>query len=416
MELFYILLVLLLITRLFGELAVRLKQPALVGELVSGIALGMVVRHYSGTFPVLADLPDNNIFHAITDLAIFFLMLLAGVETHPRELAKVSGSAFLIAVGGMTVPLAAGLGLGWLYIPDSEYKMAQSLFIATALAITAVPVAVKVLIDLDMLKSRMGQTIVSAAVFDDIISLLMLGVLTAVIRSGEFPDAARLGWLLGQSLLFFVIAGLVGQYAFPWIGKLLKSFHASEIEFSALLIGAFGFALLAEALGMHFILGAFVAGLFFIGRTVDRVAYDNVKTKISGITEGFLGPLFFASIGMHLDPGAALSVPGFVVLVTAAAFLCKLIGAGVPAWWMGYSRRESLGIGVCMSARGAVELIIADIALRAGLFHEPTPTPTVVEYLFSTVVIMALATTLLTPIVLTQIVKRMPARRKKQVG
>ncbi len=113
MEIFYILLVLLFITRAFGEVAVRLDQPALVGELLSGIAVGMLIQWFPGSFPVMSDVAENEVFIAITDLGIFFLMLQAGLEMQPRELAESSKSALLVAIGGMLLPLVAGLGLGY---------------------------------------------------------------------------------------------------------------------------------------------------------------------------------------------------------------------------------------------------------------------------------------------------------------
>jgi Kef-type K+ transport system membrane component KefB len=115
MNLLYVLLVLLLVTRLCGELAERLRQPALVGELVAGIALGMVASRYHDALPVLAELPENEVFNGLTDLAIFFLMLLAGVEMSPRELSENSRSALWVAIGGLLVPLAGGFALGGVF-------------------------------------------------------------------------------------------------------------------------------------------------------------------------------------------------------------------------------------------------------------------------------------------------------------
>ena len=400
MELLYILLVLLLLTRFAGEVATRFAQPPLVGELLAGIALGVVAYNLSGALPVLAGLENNDVFDALTDLAIFFLMLLAGIEMSPRELTERSGSAFWVALGGLLLPLTAGFALGWAFIPASEYKLAQSLFVATALAITAVPVSVKVLMDLGKLETLVGKIIVSAAVFDDIFSLILLAVLTAVIRTGALPDLATVGWLMGKIVAFFVLTGLIGHYLFPWLGRQVKGMQADELEFSGLLVAGLAFALIAESLGLHFILGAFMAGLFFQRRTIDRDAYEALRERTQTFTAGFLAPLFFASIGLHLDAAAALHVPLFVVLLVAAAFFGKLIGAGLPAYWSGLDRREALGVGAGMSARGAVELIIADIALRAGLFDQPQPVPEIVQYLFSAVVMMALITTLATPIAL----------------
>ena len=406
MEIFYVLLILLVITRAFGEVAVRLGQPALVGELLAGIALGAAIRFSPSSFPVMHAIPDNDVFTAITDLGIFFLMLMAGLEMRPREVAEKSKGAMFIAAGGLIIPLLVGFSLGWFFLPRSDVKLAQALFIGTALAITAVPVAAKVLMDLDKLRSTAGKMIVSAAIIDDILGLLLLAVLTAVIRTGEMPDPAGLLWLGGQIILFMAIVTAIGLYILPRLERVFHRSMSEEFEFSILLVVAFGFAVLAEALHMHFILGAFAAGLFFTKRTMDTDVFKGVQSRISGITTGFLAPVFFASIGLHLDVAAFTSIPLFLVVLIVAAVLCKLIGAGLPAYWIGLSRKDSLIVGVGMSGRGAVELIIADIALRAGLFSHPDPTPAIVANLFSAIVIMAVVTTLMTPIGLRLIVSR----------
>ena len=163
-------------------------QPALLGELVSGVCLGVLVNHYHHTFPILAGLSDNEVFTAITDLGIFFLMLLGGIELHPVKLLKASKDAFVVAAGGMFIPLVLGLGFGFLMLPDSEIRFAQALFLGTVMAVTAVPVSIKTLMDLGKLETRVGQTIVSAAVIDDTLSLELLAVLTGFLQSGMLPN------------------------------------------------------------------------------------------------------------------------------------------------------------------------------------------------------------------------------------
>ena len=406
MEIFYVLLILLVITRAFGELAVRLGQPALVGELLSGIVLGAVIKLSPPSFPIMNSLTENEVFTAITDLGIFFLMLMAGLEMHPKEIAEKSKGALSIAIGGLVVPLLVGFLLGWFYLPRSDFRLAQILFIGTALAITAVPVAVKVLMDLGKLDSTAGKMIVSAAIVDDILGLLLLAVLTAVIRTGEMPQWNGLLQLTGQILMFLVIVTGIGLLLLPRLERVIGKSVIEEFEFSALLAVAFGFALLAEALHMHFILGAFAAGLFFTKRTMDTKVFKGVQERVSGITTGFLAPVFFASIGLHLDVAAFISIPVFLLILIVAAVACKLAGAGLIARWVGLSGKDSLIVGFGMSGRGAVELIIADIALRAGLFSQPEPTPAIVANLFSAIVIMAVVTTLITPIALRFLISR----------
>lgn len=396
MELLYTLLVLLVLTRIFGEIAERVGQPVLVGELVSGILLGVVVRSFSSHFPVLSNLTDDHVFRAITDLGIFFLMLYAGLELRPRDMANASGRATLVAFGGMALPLACGVGLGVAFLPRSDAFIPQVAFLGVALAITAVPVSAKVLLDLGKLRSPIGSVIVSAAVLDDVLSLILLAVLTALLETGGMPGPASVGLLLLRVALFFAVTWVVGRFAMPRLGRWIGRARIEELEFSFLLVVALAFSVLAEALGMHFILGAFAAGLFFGRSTVDEGEFEKVERRVSGITKGFLAPVFFASIGLHLDLSAVRQVPAFLGLLILLAVLGKVVGAGLPAYWSGMSRRESLAVGVGMNARGAVELVVADVALRAGLFSMPEPTPEIVKSLFSAVVIVAVLTTLLT--------------------
>ena len=406
MSIIYILLVLLIVTRIFGEVSERLGQPALLGELVSGICLGMLVHHYDQTFPILAGLTENEVFRAITDLGIFFLMLLGGIELSPVKLLKASKGAFIVATGGMLIPFALGVGFGYLTLPTTDILAAQALFLGTVMAVTAVPVSIKSLMDLGKLESRVGQTIISAAVIDDTLSLVLLAILTGFLESGSIPGIMALLLLLAKVVLFFVIASLLGHYLFPAVGRYLDKSQAEEFEFSMLLVAGMAYALLAEALGMHFILGAFMAGLFFRRRTISAKTYDDILSKLKGVTTGFLAPIFFASIGMHLDLQALNQIPGFVLAIIAIATLGKVFGAGLSARMIGMSNSEALAVGAGMNARGAVELIIADIALRAGIFSLPPPVPPIVHYMFSAVVIMAIVTTLMTPPALKLFLKR----------
>lgn len=408
MDLFFILLVLLVATRSFGEVAERLGQPGLVGELIAGIVLGTVAAQYTDLLPGIAGLDDSLVFDSITDLGMFFIMLFAGVELQPSQLIRYSRGAFAVALSGMVLPMALGIGLGWIFLPATDSLLAQSVFLGTALAITAVPATVRILIDLGKLESPSGQIIVSAAVFDDILSLVLLAALTGLIEAGQAGEFQVLP-LMFKVFAFFALTTLIGVFVYPLAGRLLHGIRQKELEFSALLVSALAFSVLAELLDLHFIVGAFMAGLFFGRKTIDDVAYDDVRSKVSAMTFGFLAPIFFASVGLHMDFAAVVTVPVFVGCLLIAAFAGKLIGAGVAARAIGLSPQESAAVGVGMSARGAVELVIADIALEAGLFEVgPAATP-VITHMFSAVVIMAVITTLVTPVLLKRIYARTPA-------
>ena len=167
-----------------------------------------------------------------------------------------------------------------------------------------------------------------------------------------------------------------------------------------MLVAAFAFAVLAEVLGLHFIVGAFMAGLYFGQKTIGEQSYDRVHGTISGMTFGFLAPIFFASIGFELNFRSVVEVPGFLALLIACAFFGKIFGAGVAARLFGYTRNESLAIGIGMSPRGAVELVIAGIALKAGLLAGDSE---IVTNLFSAIVIMAVVSTVASPIILARV-------------
>ena len=407
MDLFFILLVLLVATRSFGEAAERLGQPALVGELVAGITLGAIVAEYPVVFPTLVDLSHNDVFASITDLGMFFLMLFAGVEMRPGKIMQHSGGALAVAIGGMALPLALGLGLGWIFLPATDLFAAQCLFLGTALAITAVPATVRILLDLGQLDTRIGQTIVSAAVFDDIFSLMLLAWMTGLLAMGEPPGLMDVMLLLGKIALFFAVTGIIGLYLFPWGGRLMHHLRAKELEISAILVAAFAFSVLAHLLALHFIVGAFVAGLFFGRKTINAASYERVKNTISAMTFGFLAPIFFASIGLNLDMGALTGAPLFAALLVIAAFIGKIVGAGGAARGVGFSKNEAAAIGVGMSPRGAVELVIAGIALKSGLFETAGVGAPGGENLFSAVVGMAGVTTVLSPIILKRVFSRL---------
>lgn len=392
MEFYYlwVLLVLLVVTRLCAEIAERVGQPALVGEIFAGIILGLIAGQTGVT--------EDRVVIAIADLGIFFLMLLAGLEMRPEELVQASGRAVAVAAGGMVLPLALGFGLAWVFLPDSGYKLVQALFVGVALAITAVPVAVKILLDLDALHSPAGRLIVSAAVFDDVFSLVLLAVVLALVATGEFPSLLKLALLGLQIAAFFAVTIAIGRYLLPYFSRVLHHVLVREFHLSSLLMLALAYALLAELLNLHFILGAFMAGLFYQRRIAGEATYDDLMSKLSGVTMGFFAPVFFAYIGLHINLAALTEIPLFLGLLLLFAFIGKALGAGLPAWLLGLDGRHAAAVGIAMSARGAVELVIAGVALRAGLFAVPEPPPPIVAHLFSAIVLMAIVTTLVAPI------------------
>ncbi len=411
MDILYLILVLLVITRVFAELAERIRVPAIVGELVAGVALGLFLKTFQGNLPVLWSATQSETYTSIVSLGMFFLMLLAGIRMEPFDFARTSKSAILVAIGGMAVPVGAGLLLGTLVLPESPLKLVQSLFLGVALAITAVPVAVRIFLDVGELDTSVGKTVIAAALWDDLISLFLLAVLIAAMASGGIESFAVKDALplLAKVVFFFAVTIPVGLLVFPLVGRYFRYLRFPEVDFSMLLIAALAYATFAERMDMHFIVGAFLAGMFFHPGVVPPKVYERVERQMSGITRGFLAPIFFVSVGLHLDFSAVAAVPAFLGLLILVAFLSKVVGAGLPAYWVGLSKPEAIMVGIGMSGRGAVELIVAGVALEAGLFLQPSPPPPIVASLYSSIVIMALVTTVLTPLLLRRLIsKRAP--------
>lgn len=418
MDILFLILVLLVTTRVFAELAERVNLPAIVGELIAGVALGLLLQVFRDSMPGLWSATQSETYDSIVHLGMFFLMLLAGIHMEPLDLARTSKSAIFVALGGMVVPVAAGTALGFLLLPDSTLKLVQSLFLGVALAITAVPVAVRIFMDLGELETRVGKTVIAAALWDDLLSLFLLAFLITAIGTDSNVEFAPQAMLLiaGKVVLFFVVTIPVGVFVFPFVARYFKHLRFPEVDFSMLLIGALAYATFAEAMGMHFIIGAFLAGMFFHPQIVDPPIYRRVENQMSGITRGFLAPLFFVSVGLHLDFSALTATPVFLTVLIIIALGSKFIGAGLPAYAVGLSKHDSMMVGVGMSGRGAVELIVAGVALEAGLFLQPSPPPPLVQGLYSSIVIMALVTTLVTPIALRWLIATKKSNRTGDDG
>jgi len=392
------------VARLFGEGAERAGQPAAVGELLAGIVIGLALAF---ALPPEANgflSADDDAIMMVAQAGIFFLLLAAGIDMKPSAIAAHSKVSFAVAVGGAVVPLIAGTWLAWVFLPETPLKAVQAAFVGVALAITAIPTTVRVLSEMGMLQSRMGETMVAAAIFDDVIGLVLLAVITALIETGSIPGIADFAWMLLKAAAFFVITGLLGVHVYPRISRHLHVLQIASAEFAILMAVALGYGLLAEALGMHWIVGVFMAGLFFEPDRVGPRAYNEMKLIVGGITAGFFGPVFFASIGMAVDLTAVTHAPLFLVALIVVAIAGKLLGAGLPAWMAGLPRRDAAAIGIGMSSRGAVELVVISIAVERGLFALTSDQP-LIAAMPSALVLMAIVTTLVAPLALSALLR-----------
>lgn len=399
LEIFIGFMIILVVARFFGELATRVRLPSILGEVGGGIILGIAVLAWPGEVPILGDITSDRAFLTFIDMGIFFLMFTAGIEVTLGQLVKASGQGIPVAIGGVVVPLAMGIALGMIFVPDSNIWATQVLFLGVAMAITAVPISIRTLMDIGALNTRPGHVLVDAAVLDDIIGIILLSVLVGMVQTGNSPSISEIAPLVATAIGFLVLAGIIGYTVLPFVDRLLLKVRGPEMHFTIILVFGAPLAFLAEFMGMHFMIGAFVAGVLVKDRLKKSEAIvEEVSDKLKGVTNGFLAPIFFASRGLHIDFAAFQLALPFTLTLIGFAMASKLIGCSIPARLTGMNLRESLAVGIGMSGRGGVELVVASVALEAGVFSQPTPVPPVVAAMFSAVIFMAILTSLIAPI------------------
>jgi len=372
-ELLVALLAIFAAAKLFGELAERIGQPAVLGEMVGGIVVGVSGLH-------LVD-PHAPMLHVLAELGVLLLLFLIGLETDIHRLLSVGVASSAVAVTGVVLPFAAGFGVGrWLGYPTTV-----SVFLGAALTATSVGITARVLSDLGHLKTDESQVILGAAVIDDILGLVLLTVVSG-IAAGERLTVFSVAKVFGLAFGFVILALLIGSVLAPRLLALVTRLRVSKALFFASLMFAFGMAYLADLSGSALIIGAFAAGLVLArtdrGREIEHEIYDVAQ---------FFIPIFFVMVGAAVDlraisPFGADTRPFFIVgvLLTLVAIVGKLL-AGYAAF--GRPLRK-LVIGVGMVPRGEVGLIFAQLGLTAGLLSAG---------LYSSVALMVMITTFVAP-------------------
>ena len=372
-----------------GWLAVRLSQPAVLGELLVGVLLGpslLDLLHWP--FLVNAAEPHlltETIYH-LAELGVVCLMFLAGLEVDVRELRRTGRVSTLAGVLGVIVPLAFGA----LVVLPFGYQGQAALFVGMILTATSVSISAQTLLELGVLRSREGVALLGAAVVDDVLVILLLSVFVAVAASGAGGAAIVLVFV--RMLLYLGLATATALILLPRLADWVDAQPISEGLAALVLVVTLGFAWLAEAGGgLAAITGAFIAGLGF-GRSHLRAT---VARSMHTITYALFVPIFFVSIGLKTN-ARLLAGPDLllVVVLVLVAAVSKVLGGGLGARLGGFTNRESLRVGVGMISRGEVGLIVATVGVNAGLIKTE---------LFSVVTIIVLITTLITPPLLRQV-------------
>jgi Kef-type K+ transport system membrane component KefB len=370
------LLVIFAAAKLFGELAERIGQPAVLGEMIGGVLVGV-----SGL--QLID-PNDDVIHLLAQLGVVFLLFLIGLETDLGRLLKVGGPSMVVAVVGVALPMISGYEVGMLL----GYSKVISLFLGASLTATSVGITARVLSDLGHLKDRESQIVLGAAVVDDILGLILLALVSGV-AGGRRLTILEVGKVTVVAFGFVALALFVGSLLAPLLVRVIGKLHVAKALLFASLMFALALAWTAASVGSAVIIGAFAAGLVLArtekGRQIEREVHDLAQ---------FFIPIFFVTVGAAVDVKAL--TPPFIVLgllLTAVGILGK-VAAGFVAWGENLRR---LVIGVGMVPRGEVGLIFAQIGLSVGLLNAG---------LYSAVALMIMLTTLVTPPILGVLLAR----------
>ena len=381
--------IILIFAKICGLIAGKLKAPQVVGEIIAGLLIGP---------SVLGLVEQTDFISGMAEIGVVLLMFFAGLQTSLKDLMRTGWKAFLIAGSGVLVPLVGGYFLYCLYYgfaPSGTSEFYSAVFTGVILTATSVSITVASLQELGYLKSETGTTIMSAAIIDDVIGII---VLTFVVGMKD-PDSNP-GSVVLSTVLFFILAlilGFVVYKLFTYLDKLYP--HTRRIPILGMVL-AFAMAYLAERyFGIADITGAYVAGIVLC--SIQDSEYIARKVDISSYM--VFGPLFFASIGLktsidEMTPSLLL----FCILFVLVGLVTKIVGCGLMSKVLGFNAGDSLKIGVGMMTRGEVALIVAQKGLSVGMIEA--------KY-FSAVILLILISSVITPIALKLLYGKKPAEK-----
>jgi Na+:H+ antiporter len=395
-QLFISVVIILVATRLLGEFSQRLRLPPLVGELAAGIIIGPYV------LKLITPDPSLNV---ISDLGVFFLMLLAGLQMDPREIRKAGLRGAILSAIAFSLPFMGGFGIATLF----GLGMVQSMFVGLLLSITAVPVSTIVLMQFGILETKVGNTVITAAVINDIFSLVVLSIVLQLHGANGTPINITETLINSVIKILLFIGGIflidiLFRKANTWFQRrgtyFFEKLHTKEAAFGILLISTILVSVVAPVvIGLHFI--TFFSGLIVYKEIIRRENFERVYGIISAISFGFFAPIFFAVIGININMDSlANNLPFFIVLAIVAV-VTKVFGGYIGSRLIKFSKNESLAIAFLMNGRGMVELVIASIGFTSGIIDST---------IFSITVTIGWATTILAPILSRPYVMKMKSQ------
>jgi Kef-type K+ transport system membrane component KefB/nucleotide-binding universal stress UspA family protein len=387
--------ILLFASRVLGELMRRLNQPPVIGELLAGVVLGPSLfgwffpAAYTTIFP--ASQLQADLLSAISWLGVLFLLVVTGLETDLNLILHKGKTALMVSMGGIVIPFISGFGLGQV-LPDSflanpSGRLVFSLFIATAMSISAIPVIAKVLMDLNLIRRDIGQLTLAAGMTDDTIGWILLSVVAGLASGGAFNPGKLLSTILA-ALIFLGFSFTIGRAAIAFILRWVDDqIGGAAASLSTVLILALGAAAFTHYLGLEAVLGAFVIGIL-AGQSPRFNRQAGLTLEL--LTAGFLAPIFFAAAGLKVNLTLLLDphIFGIGMGVLLIACVGKFSGAYLGARLGGLSHWEGLSLGAGMNARGAMEIIVATIGLSLGVLNLD---------MYSIILMVAIVTSMMAP-------------------
>jgi Kef-type K+ transport system membrane component KefB/Trk K+ transport system NAD-binding subunit len=352
-----------------------LGLPTVMGELIVGVLVGPAV---------LGLIAPSEAIQLLAEIGIFFLMFHAGIETQPVEFYDSLKRSMGVAIVGAIVPFSLSFGLALLFGLD----IVGATFVGLTMTATAVVITLTSLKDLKLANTRLARVIIASCVIDDLLTLVFFGLVIGVLSGGTF-EPLSIVITLAKVIGFFTVLLLLGRFVYPRLSLPFRSKGGKGFTF--VLLTAVAAGLFAEAIGLHMILGAYLAGLFF----EDKVAHPNlvriVKDRAYGIAYSFLGPIFFMTLGFSISFDIDFSGLAFIALLTGVVIVGQTVSAGGMALRMGLPPREALTVGVGMCGRAEMAFILAALALAQGAIDQP---------IFTTLIFTAFLLNLFTPLAL----------------
>ena len=367
-QLLLFLFVIFVTTKMLGEIFERLKLPAVPGEILAGVALGPYA---------LGWIPPSDTLRSVAQIGAIFVLFSAGLETSPRDLIRVSRKALLVSVAGVVVPFV----LGFAYMKLRGDTTVEAVFIAAAMVATSIGITARALADMNVLSTRTARIILGAAVFDDVLGMLVLAVVAGA-ASGTGVQWWHLGVLIAEAVTFALFMMFVAPRLVHQLHPRLEQLSTQNASLVVALAICLLLSWLAAKIGMAAIVGAFFAGLMF----ADYAPRWNLVPRVGGIT-AFLAPFFFFDIGSRLNArlltGNLLTM---AIVISVLAIVSKVIGCGLPLLREGWTMVFRVGVG--MMPRGEVALIVALVGLQSRILSESA---------YGIVVLMTVVTTVLAP-------------------